>query len=104
VPSHGSRQLDRSDLHGQAGRDSPTGWFTNPELSAGLVTPTITTAADIDVGHAIDVATATGHRPTGPPVTASDEVAITAIRPRSPSPADRTGWRRFRVQPGSAPP
>jgi uncharacterized repeat protein (TIGR01451 family) len=43
-----------------------------------------TTNADMEAGHATDVATATGHPPTGPPVTDRDEVVITEILPVVP--------------------
>jgi uncharacterized repeat protein (TIGR01451 family) len=43
----------------------------------------IVTQADVDAGHVTNTATATGHPPTGPPVTDKDSDTVTAIhRPR----------------------
>jgi hypothetical protein len=39
----------------------------------------VTTAADVDAGHIANAATATGHPPTGPPVTDTDTDTVHAI-------------------------
>ena len=40
----------------------------------------VTTTADLDAGHITNTATATGHPPTGPPVTGTDRATVRAIR------------------------
>jgi hypothetical protein len=73
-------------LHHVTLTDDRLGTITCPEttLDPGHSTTCqatrVTTTADVDTGHITNAATATGHPPTGRPVTGTDRATVHAIR------------------------
>jgi hypothetical protein len=74
-------------LHHVTLTDDRLGTITCPEttLDPGHSTTCqatrVTTTADVDTGHITNAATATGHPPTGRPVTGTDRATVHAIHP-----------------------
>ena len=73
-------------LHAVTLRDDRLGTITCPATTLAPAASTtcqathVTTTADVDAGHITNTATATGHPPTGPPVTGTDRATVHAIR------------------------
>ena len=73
-------------LHDITLHDDRLGTITCPATTLAPAASTtcqathVTTTADVDAGHITNTATATGHPPTGPPVTGTDRATVHAIR------------------------